>query len=276
MQERSVDSAATRTTQSPVEWARLTWCELADLQRRVDMVILPVGSTEQHGPHLAMDTDTMSASSVAAAVGARTGVPVLPAIPYGCSLGHSRRWPGTLSLEPATLTRVVVEVLRWVHHAGFRRMLILNGHVTNWAPLRCALESLRAELDDCLVALRDVGGVSVRVQAEFSADADDWHANCGETSLMLAVAPDRVRAAEMQGADDPDRTRGLFFAHPVNRTSSNGVTGSPSRATREAGERLFATIVDDLTADVLAGLAETPPLAASYFTRVGTTKPEGS
>ncbi len=87
-----------------------------------------------------MDTDTVSAASVALAVGARTGVPVLPAIPYGCSLGHSRRWPGTLSLEPATLTRVVVEVLRWVHHAGFRRVLMLNGHVTNWAPLRCALE----------------------------------------------------------------------------------------------------------------------------------------
>jgi creatinine amidohydrolase len=236
------------------------------------MVILPVGSTEQHGPHLAMDTDTVSASSVAAAVGARTGVPVLPAIPYGCSLGHSRRWPGTISLEPATLTRVVVEVLRWVHHAGFRRVLILNGHVTNWAPLRCALEYLRSELDDCLVALRDVGGASARVQAEFSADAEDWHANCGETSLMLAVAPERVRVDEMVRADDPDRTRGLFFAHPVNRTSTNGVTGAPSRATREAGERLFAAIVDDLSAAVLAALAETPPLAASYFTPVGAAR----
>jgi creatinine amidohydrolase len=269
MRERPGDTA------NAIEWARLTWCELAELRRRVDMVILPVGSTEQHGPHLAMDTDTVSAASVALAVGARTGVPVLPAIPYGCSLGHSRRWPGTLSLEPATLTRVVVEVLRWVHHAGFRRVLMLNGHVTNWAPLRCALEYVRSELDDCLVALRDVGGVSERVRAEFSADAEDWHANCGETSLMLAVAPDRVRVDEMARADDPDRTHGLLFAHPVNRTSANGVTGSPSRATRAAGERLFATIVDDLTADVLAGLGETPPLAASYFAPVGATETRG-
>ena len=86
MRARSGDTTAGRPTERAVEWARLTWCELAELQRRVDMVILPVGSTEQHGPHLAMDTDTVSAWSVATAVGARTGVPVLPAIPYGCSL----------------------------------------------------------------------------------------------------------------------------------------------------------------------------------------------
>lgn len=261
----------------PLLWEEMTWPEIAALRDGgMDMVILPVGSTEQHGPHLSVDTDTVTATRVAWAVSARTGVPVLPAIPYGCSLGHSRRWPGTISLEPATLTRVVVEVLRWVHHAGFRRVLILNGHVTNWAPLRCALEHVRAELDDCLVALRDVGGVSPRVQAAFAADAEDWHANDGETSLMLAVAPDRVRLAEMAHADDPDRTRGLFFAHPVNRTSANGVTGTPSQATREAGERLFATIVDDLSAAVLRGLSETPPLGASYFAPVAGAQDRGT
>jgi creatinine amidohydrolase len=160
-------------------------------------------------------------------------------------------------------------VLRWAHHAGFRRMLILNGHVTNWAPLRCALEQLRSEFDDCLVALRDVGGVSARVRATYAADGDDWHANCAETSLMLAVAPDRVRPGEMARADDPDRTTGLLFSHPVNRTSTNGVTGAPSRATRGAGERLLAMLVDDLSAQVVAGLREEPPLPASYFTSVG-------
>lgn len=245
--------------------ADLTWPQISGQA----LLAVPVGSTEQHGPHLAMDTDTVSAATLAAAVGARTGVPVLPAIPYGCSLGHSHRWPGTLSLEPATLTRLVVEVLGWAYHAGFRRMLILNGHVTNWAPLRSALELLRAEFDDCLVALRDVGGVSERVRSAYSADADDWHANCAETSLMLAVAPDRVRLEEMARADDPDRTRGLFFAHPVNRTSTNGVTGAPSRATRAAGERLLAMVVEDLSAQVLAALHEEPPLDASYFVPVG-------
>jgi creatinine amidohydrolase len=252
-------------TDDALRWERLTWCEVAALRPRLDMTILPVGSTEQHGPHLAMDIDTVSALRVAEAVAARTGVPVLPAIPYGCSLGHSRRWPGTLALAPETLTNLVVDVLTWAYHAGFRRQLILNGHVTNNAPLRCALEHLRARFDDCMVALRDVGEVSARVRAEYSADGNDWHANCAETALMLAIAPDRVRPDRMAGADDPDRTTGLLFSHPVNRTSTNGVTGMPSRATRAAGERLFAMIVDDLSAQVAAALHEQPPLAASYF-----------
>ena len=251
-----------------VHWERLTWCEIAALSERLDMAILPVGSTEQHGPHLTMDTDTLSATLVAEAVGARTGVPILPAIPYGCSLGHSQRWPGTLSLSPETLTRVAVDVLSWAYAAGFRRFLVLNGHVTNHAPLRCALEHLRSRFDDCMVALRDVGDVSPRVREEYCSDASDWHANRAETALLLAVAPDRVRGAEVAGADDPDRTGGLVFSHPVNRTSTNGVTGAPSRATREDGERLFAMIVDDLTAQVEAGLRERPPLGASYFARV--------
>jgi creatinine amidohydrolase len=253
----------------PLRWEELTWPEIAALRDGgMDMVIWPVGSTEQHGPHLAVDADTVTATSVAYEVSLRTGVPVLPAMPYGCSLGHSHRWPGTLSLAPQTLTQVAFECLSWAYQSGFRRILILNGHVTNAAPLRCALELLRARFDDCMVALRDVGAVSERVRAMFCGDADDWHANCAETSLVMALRPERVRASELARADDPDRTEGLLFAHPVNRTSRNGVTGCPSRASERLGRELLDMIVADLTAQVRAGLHETPPLDASYFTEV--------
>lgn len=249
-----------------MRWETLTWPEVAQLRHQgCDMAILPVGSTEQHGPHLAMDTDTVSAVEVALAVGTRTRVPVLPAIPYGCSLGHSRRWPGTISLLPETLTRVVVEVLSASYASGFRRWLVLNGHVTNAAPLRCALEHLRATFDDCMVAVRNVHEVSARVRAIYCADGDDWHANRAETSLMLALAPERVREPERASADDPDRTGGLFFSHPVNRTSRNGVTGMPSQASRAEGGALFEMLVDDLSRQVDAARAEHPPLGASYF-----------
>ncbi|MEW6268191.1 MAG: creatininase family protein [Thermodesulfobacteriota bacterium] len=250
----------------PLLWQELTWPEIAALRDAgMDMVILPVGSTEQHGPHLAVDTDTVTATSVAHAVSERTGVPVLPAVPFGCSLGHSHRWPGTLSLEPQTLAQLVFECLSWAYRSGFRRILILNGHVTNAAPLRCALELLRARFDDGMVALRDVGAVSERVRRAFASDAEDWHANRAETALILAVRPERVRASLLVSSDDPDRTAGLLFAHPVNRTSANGVTGSPSGATPELGREVFAMIVDDLTEQVRAGLRERPPLEASYF-----------
>ena len=141
---------------------------------------------------------------------------------------------------------------------------IVNSHVTNQAPLRCALEMLRAEHDDLMIALLGSATLSARVRERHFADAGDWHANAAETALMQAVAPELVRETKIAEADDPDRTVDRVFAHPVNRTSRNGVTGTPSRATREAGEELFAWMVEDLTALIERGMRETPPLPHSY------------
>jgi creatinine amidohydrolase len=252
-------------TKTPVLWERLTWEEVEALRRGgMDMTILPVGSTEQHGPHLSLEIDTLSALRVAHAVSAATGVPVLPPLAYGCSLGHSRRWPGTIALQPQTLIDLVVSIGDWVMGAGFRRLLLLNGHVTNFAPLRCALEILRSRFDQGMVAVLNLHEISPRVRESYFADAADWHANAAETSLMLAISPESVRADRVAAADDPDRTEGLFFSHPVNRTSANGVTGAPSRASREEGACLFRYMVDDLTARVRAALLEKPPLDHGY------------
>jgi len=90
---------------------------------------------------------------------------VLPTLPYGCSIGHSQRWPGTLALQPKTLIDVVKQIGDWVYLSGFRRLFIVNSHVTNHAPLRCALEMLRAEHDRLQVALINTAGVSERVRA---------------------------------------------------------------------------------------------------------------
>ena len=142
----------------------------------------------------------------------------------------------------------------------------LKSHVTNFAPLRCALENLRATFDDLMVCVINTGQMTPRVKAVHFADGDDWHANAAETSLMLAVAPEIVREDQIATADDPDRTEGLVFSHPVNRTSKNGVTGYPSRATKKKGEDLFAMMVEDLADMIQRGMKETPPLDASYNT----------
>jgi len=158
----------------------------------------------------------------------------------------------------------VTEIGDWVHASGFRRLFIVNTHVTNAAPLRCALEVLRSRHDDLMVAVVDTAALSPRVARAFRADGADWHANAAETSLMLALAPTLVRRGRLRAADDPDRTAGLVFAHPVNRTSRNGVTGLPSRARAAAGRRLFAWMVADLAALLRRGRREKPPLAAAY------------
>ncbi len=252
-----------------MRWEILTWEEIAALRNSgMDSALLAVGATEQHGPHLGVGMDSVNAKLLTEAVSAQTGVPLLPVVSYGCSLGHSRRWPGTIALQPGTLTEMVVQIFEWIQVFGFRRLFIVNGHVGNAAPLRCALEIIRSRFDDALVRLCNVAEISPRVRAEFFADAEDWHANAAETSLMMAGAPEMVRAAKIGIADDPDRTSGLVFTHPVNRTSSNGVTGYPSRATREQGIKLFAMMVEDLTDLVRRGTQEAPPLNHSYFTPI--------
>jgi creatinine amidohydrolase len=249
-----------------MRWAARTWCEIAsDLAHGA--AILPVGATEQHGPHLGLGMDSTLAELLADAVSDATGVPMLPLLPYGCSLGHSRRWPGTIAVEPQTLIDLVRQIGDWAHAAGVTRLFIVNAHVGNAAPLRCALEVLRAVHDHLMIALINTATMSPRVRAAHEADAIDWHANEAETALMLARAPALVRETLLAEADDDDRTEGLVFAHPVNRTSRNGVTGRPSTATREGGETLFGWMVDDLADIVRRGLAERPPLGQSYEDR---------
>lgn len=254
-----------------MKWEQRTWTELPhDLAAAGSAAILPVGATEQHGPHMGCGMDSVLADRLCAAVAASVGVPMLPVLPYGCSLGHSRRWPGTIAVQPTTLIDVVRQIGDWAYYSGVRRLFIVNTHVTNAAPLRCALEMLRAEYDDLMVVVINSATLSPRVREFHFADAEDWHANDAETSLMLAVAPEMVRADQCAQADDEDRTRDLVFAHPVNRTSANGVTGLPSRATAEKGRQWFDWMVDDLSELIRRGMGETPPLDHSYFTHVTT------
>lgn len=224
----------------------------------VDMVIFPVGSTEQHGQHLPLNVDTFCAETVAHAVSARTAVPVLPALPFGCALSHTRHWPGTLSLSPETLSRIAVEILDDVVAYGFTRILILSGHVSNAAPLRGALEVLRARHPKIQIASKHVGEASAAVKSAYEMDALDPHGGAAETALMLHLAPHGVKSERI--FDDEDRTRDLVFSYAVPKTSLEGHTGSPSLANAEMGAELFEQIVRDWTYLVKKALIETAPL----------------
>jgi len=251
------------------DWYALTWEEIGRLPAGgMTTAILPVGATEQHGPHLGCGMDAEIARQLCRDVAAKTGAALLPTLPYGCSLGHSKRWPGTIALQPKTLIDVVKDIGDWVYDSGFRRLFLVNGHVTNQAPLRCALEMLRAAHDDLMVALIGTALISPRVRERHFADADDWHANAAETALMQAIAPQMVREDRIADGDDPDRTGGCVFAHPVNRTSVNGVTGFPSRATAAGGAELYQWMVEDLSAIVRRGMVEEAPLPHSYFQKI--------
>ena len=244
-----------------MRWEELTWEEITALcERGMIAGLLPVGATEQHGLHLDVGMDTCLGEALCREVAQRTNVPMLPVLPYGCSLGHSHKWAGTLSLSPRTLIQLVSDIGNWFYQAGFRKLFIINSHVTNEAPLRCALEELRYQHDDFMIALLHTAKISPRVQERFFADATDWHANEAETSVMQYLAPARVREAKIAASDDPDRTTDCIFAHPVHKTSTTGTTGFPSQATPAKGEELFSWMVEDLSEIVLRGLNEKSPL----------------
>jgi len=253
------------------DWYQMSWEEIGRLPASgMDTAMLPVGATEQHGPHMGCGMDAEIAAHLCQQVAIKTGVALLPVLPYGCSVGHSKRWPGTIALQPKTMIDVVRQIGDWVYASNFKRFFIINTHVTNYAPLRCALEMLRAEHDGFMIAVINSASISERVREKHFHDAQDWHANDAETSLMMALNPSMVRDALVATSDDPDRTGNCVFSHPVNRTSINGVTGKPSLASKEKGEQLFTWMVEDLSKTVIRGMQEKSPLHYAYSESIST------
>ena len=222
-----------------------------------DLAILPVGATEQHGPHLACGCDTISANSIAVRAAERANVLTLPALAYGCSLGHTGKWPGTLSLHPSTLTQIIVELGRWAVSNGLKKLLFLSGHGTNDPPLRSAILQLRYEFPEARFATMGLWDISERVGALYFRDGADIHANRGETSVLLHLHPEMVRPDRAQ--DVADVTPGLKFSYAMPATTPNGVVGAPSQASAGDGADMVDALVEDLAAWLQAASAEAWP-----------------
>lgn len=246
------------TDGAPRRWENLTSAELgAIVAGGMDMAILPVGATEQHGPHLGTGCDTASPEEIAWRVSARTGVVVLPPLAYGISLGHTTKWPGTVSLHPQTFIQAVVEIGRWVVGSGFHRLLFLNGNGPNAPALECARIQLRYEFPRSRFRVLTLFDLSDRVRRAYQSDATDLHANRGETSLLMHVRPEMVRSRLI--ADEEDVSPGLIFSYDMPSTTRSGVTGRPSESSLSDGMALTAMVVDDLAAIVEAALVERWP-----------------
>ena len=213
----------------PLELADSTSAQLGGIS---PTLIVPLGSTEQHGPHLPLDTDTRIASAVARKVAEQSGHLLAPAIAYGAS-GEHQEFPGTVSIGTAALTAVLVEYGRsaceWAH-----RLVFLNGHGGNADALRAAASTLRAER-------RDVGWCSAW------AAGGDAHAGHTETSLLLHLSPQLVHTDRwVTGNREPlAALLPTLRREGIGAVSSSGVLGDPTTATAVAGERIFADMVGD-------------------------------
>ena len=259
---------------SPVILENLNWSEISELrEEHGGMLLLPMGATEQHGPHLPVAMDTLLVERVCHEVSAQTGVPVMSALRYTVSQGHTPKWPGTFSLRHETFIAVLRELAGWAEATGWKRLLLVNSHFGNDAPARVAVDQIRLELMGRLqVGLVHVFQLSDDIWKSYTEDAEDLHANRAETSLMLHLYPELVEMAALPTSDDPDRTVGRVFSYPVAQTSLNGVTGSPSEATKVEGERLFSAMVEALVGKVVDGIGEAPPLPPSEWENLASVR----
>jgi creatinine amidohydrolase len=241
-----------------IRWESCTSAEIGQIiAAGMDMAILPVGATEQHGAHLATGTDSLSAQWVAERAAEKLGILVLPTIAYGCSLGHTDHWPGTLSLGPLTLTQLVLDIARWAARSGIRRLLMFSGHATNAPALESAVLQLRYELPKVRFRQLGIWEISPRVTAIYCRDGHDVHANRAETSLLLHAAPHMVRAELV--FDVPDVTTDRFWSYDMPSTTPTGVVGRPSEASAEDGAAMAGTVIEDFEAVLRAALVEDWP-----------------
>ena len=221
------------------------------------VAVLPVGATEQHGAHLPTGTDTLLAAHVAETAAEETGDLVLPPLAYGCSLGHTDHWPGTLSLHPTTMTAAVVELGRWVHASGFSKLVVVNGHATNGPPCQSAILQLRHELPDLRARFVSIFDLTPAIAERYTEDAPDFHANEAETSMLLHLAEAQVRLE--RAVDEPDRTVDRVLSYPMPAVTRSGVVGTPSTASAERGAELVEQLVGALAELLRQARAERDP-----------------
>jgi creatinine amidohydrolase len=257
---RFTDKAAELAGGEPVRWDRLTWPRLAAMREAGhDMVLIPVGATEQHGPHLPVNTDSAIAAAACAYASAKTGVPMMPPIAYAVSVGHTEHWPGTVSVMHETFALMLREMCAFLIAGGWRRVLLVNSHFGNDAILRVAVDRMRFDHAEKLqVQSVNTFNLTPAIWDYFTSDGDDIHANKAETDLMLYLDPEAVDMSAVE--DDTDRTAGLVFSYLVPRTSTNGVTGRPSEGTAERGRALLTEIGDALSEIVSRARTESAPL----------------
>jgi creatinine amidohydrolase len=222
----------------------------ADAFEDVEVAVLPVGSTEQHGPALPLGTDFMAAEALARTTEDREDVTVLPTLPVGVS-EHHRQFHGTLWTSPETFEEYVAETIESVASHGVRKTVVVNGHGGNVDALTRAARRLRA--DETAFAPHWNWWESIDIESELF-DSEGGHAGAAESSMVLTIASELVREEELAAAGEsaPDgwgeTVHGASVGFDTIDFTPTGAVGDPTEASREAGEKLHAAASEELDA----------------------------
>ena len=197
------------------------------------MLLLPLGSCEQHGPHLPLDTDTQIAQHLCAQAAQQDNrILIAPSLSITAS-GEHAGFPGTLSIGTEALTQVLIEIVRSADWCS--GVVFVNGHGGNTDAVTAAVRTLKSEQ-------RNVASWWPRIEH------GDAHAGASETSMMLAIDPSRVNMAKAEaGSTKPiGEISEQLRSGGVRAVSANGVLGDPTTATSEHGQSLLSQLTQDL------------------------------
>jgi creatinine amidohydrolase len=236
-------------------------------------VIVPTGSTEQHGPHGPLGTDALIPTEVARRVAPHVGAVVAPTVDYSLSYPHAG-FTGVLHLRIPTFMALIEDLCAGFATMGFRRIVFLNGHYDNTYAIAYACANAASRMPDDVRAfpINYWDGMTPEQAAEFFDPANGLHANRGETSAVMAIDPGLVdiERANVEFPPFPEVTNGaavhtaFFFAAPgsVHRATRSGTWGDARGSTAEFGERYLAVVAEAtirLLDDIERTFAAMPP-----------------
>ena len=209
----------------------------------VDVAVLPIGATEQHGPHMPLCTDASIAGAIAAGTADQLGAFLLPTIPYGTSEVH-KGYRGSISLQPETLQALVIDIVRQLQDQGFRKVVVINGHGGNFI-LRIAVRKLNYNAPPGYKVLliephtQFASGIGEIIETY----SQEVHAGEYETSLMLHLMPEYVGDERSDCVVDfgPE----MYNYALTRQITDRGVWGVSSKGTAEKGRRVLKLLVDE-------------------------------
>jgi creatinine amidohydrolase len=237
----------------------MTWEEAQEKLSETDIVVLPIGSTEQHGPHLPLGNDALQVREMARRIVVKLdemGIKAVagPLLPFGIAPYHLP-FPGTISLQPATFQAVLMDVCNSLYRHGLRKFAFPLGHGGNLAGMQMVAQQFVDENDDAQVVVLNWLQLAIRHYDEIlTSDKNEGHAGEGETSRLMTLHPELIqmerarvyyseKADEAESEDHPLHGGGIF--KPVRdwrEAATFGSVGNPNLAKEETGEKLWDLI----------------------------------
>ena len=237
-----------------MELVKSTWKQVEKYLKTKKTILIPIGSTEQHGPTGIFCTDYIIPERICIAVGKLTSTLVAPVVAFGMS-NHHLGFAGTISLNPSTLMKVIDDIVGSLYRGGFRTFLFVNGHGGNISTLDATFSEIREKYPDAM--MRAISWYKLpavnRKAARLFGKREGSHSTPSEISVTMHIFPGLVKKARKHGISTPDRKKVKYLpsGKEFRKLFKDGrMWSDPSLASEKHGKALFDLAVEELAREV--------------------------